>query len=69
MDTQETFNNIKREITTALVLIHPNFQRDFIYSFSTEMVVASILNQRNTKGDELSISFMSDPGSFRPMNY
>jgi hypothetical protein len=58
-DTQEYFNNIKKEITTTPVLISPYFQRDFIiYSFSTEIVVASILTQRNTKGDELSISFM-----------
>jgi hypothetical protein len=42
MDTQEAFNNIKGEITTSLVLISPDFQRDFIiYSFSTETVVAS----------------------------
>jgi hypothetical protein len=58
-DTKEAFNNIKRVITTALVLISPDFQRDFIiYSFSIETVVASILTQRNTKGDKLSISFM-----------
>ena len=43
-DSQEDFNNIKKEITTTPVLINPDFQRDFIiYSFSTEMVVASIL--------------------------
>jgi hypothetical protein len=30
VDTQEDFNNIKREITTTLVLISPYFQRDFI---------------------------------------
>jgi hypothetical protein len=60
MDTQEDFNNIKKEITTAPVLISPYFQRDFIiYSFATEMVVASILTQRNTKGEEFPISFMS----------
>jgi hypothetical protein len=59
MDTQEAFNNIKMEITTAPVLISPDFQRDFItYLFPTETVVASILTQRNTKGEELPISFM-----------
>jgi hypothetical protein len=59
VDTQGAFNNIKREITIALVLISPNFQRDFIiYSFAIEIVVASILTERNTKGEELSISFM-----------
>ena len=35
-DTQEAFNNIKREITISPVLIRPDFQRDFIiYSFAT----------------------------------
>jgi hypothetical protein len=44
MDTQEAFNNIKKEITTVPVLISPYFQRDFIiYYFATETVVASIL--------------------------
>jgi hypothetical protein len=59
-DTQEAFNNIKKEITTTLVLISLDFQRDFImYSFSTESVVASVLTQRNAKGEELPIKFMS----------
>ena len=60
MDTQEAFSNIKREITTSIVLISPYFQRDFIiYSFATETVVTSILTQINSKGEELPISFMS----------
>jgi hypothetical protein len=59
-DTQEAFNNIKREITTTPVLISPYFERDFIiYSFVIETIVASILTQINTKGEELPISFMS----------
>jgi len=59
MDTQEDFNNIKKEITTAPFLFSLDFQRDFfVYSFAIEMVVASILTQRNTKGEELPISFM-----------
>jgi hypothetical protein len=58
-DTQEDFNNIKGEITTTLVLISPYFQRDFIiYSFATKTIVASVLTQKNTKGEELPISFM-----------
>jgi hypothetical protein len=59
-DTQEVFNNIKGAITTAPVLISPDFQRYFIiYSFATEIVVASFLTQNNIKGEELPISFMS----------
>jgi hypothetical protein len=49
---QEDFNNIKNAITTSSVLISLEFQRDFIsYSFTIEMVVASILTQSNTKGE------------------
>jgi hypothetical protein len=59
IDTQEPFNNIKREISIAPVLISPDFQRDFIiYSFATKMVVAFIFTQRNTKGEELPIRFI-----------
>jgi hypothetical protein len=59
MDTQEAFNNIKREITIALVLIRLYFQREFIiYLFTIESIVAFVLTQRNTKGEELPISFM-----------
>jgi hypothetical protein len=51
-DNQEYFNNIKREITMTPILISPYFQRNFIiYSFATEIVVASIPTQRNTKGE------------------
>jgi hypothetical protein len=57
--TQEVFNNIKGTITTSLVLISLNFQRDFIvYSFSTETFVASVLTRNNIKGEEFPISFM-----------
>jgi hypothetical protein len=59
IDTQEEFNNIKGEITIAPFLISPNFQRYLIiYSFATKTVVASVLTQKNRKGEELPISFM-----------
>jgi hypothetical protein len=59
VDTQEDFNNIKVEIIVAPVLISQDVQMDFIiYSFSTEIVVASVLTQNNMKGEELPISFM-----------
>jgi hypothetical protein len=59
-DTHETFNKIKGAITTTLVLISPYFQKDFIiYSFSTEVVVASVLTQKNINREELPISFVS----------
>jgi hypothetical protein len=60
VDTQEAFNNIKGAITTTLVPISSYFQKDFIiYSFSTEVVVASVLTQKNSNGEEIPISFMT----------
>jgi hypothetical protein len=54
------FNNIKQAITTMPMLISPYFKRDFILHYvSTEGVMASVLTQRNSKGEELPISFMS----------
>jgi hypothetical protein len=62
LDTQESFNNIKGEITTAPILVSPYFQSDFIiYSFTTETIVASIITQKNRKCEELPISFMKTP--------
>jgi len=57
---QRDFNNIKHAISTAPVLISLNFNKYFIiYSFASEETIASILTQRNSKGEELTISFMS----------
>jgi hypothetical protein len=51
-DTQEAFNNIKGEITTAPILISPEFQRYFIiYSFSIEALIVSILTQKYSNGE------------------
>jgi hypothetical protein len=59
-DIQNSFNNIKHAITTTPVLISPDFDRDFIiYSFSTEGTMASVLTQKNLRGEEIPISFMS----------
>jgi hypothetical protein len=58
-DTHEAFNNIKVAITIAPVLVSLDFQRDFIiYSFAKETIVASVLTQKNSKGEELPIIFM-----------
>ena len=47
-------------MTIAHVLIIPYFKRDFIlYSFAIEGVMASVLTQRNSKGEELPTRFMS----------
>jgi hypothetical protein len=59
-ETQKDFENIKHAITTTHVLVSPYFDKYFIlYSFSSKETIASILTQRNSKGEELPISFMS----------
>jgi hypothetical protein len=55
-DIQKDFTEIKHAITTAHVLISPDFDKYFIlYSFSSEETIASILTQKNEKAEELPI--------------
>jgi hypothetical protein len=61
-ETQRDFSEIKHAITTAHVLVSPDFDKDFIlYSFSSEETITSILTQKNEKGEELPIAFMRKP--------
>jgi len=55
-----TFENIKVEITQALTLMHPNFNRDFIlYMFSSYVSFVVVLKQKDQDGNEYPIAFMS----------
>jgi len=57
--TSEGFYRNKHAITTSLVLISPDFDKDFIlYSFTLEETIVSILTQKNEKEKELPIDFM-----------
>jgi hypothetical protein len=57
---RESFNQIKKALTKALVLINPDYSKDFlIFSFASFDTMASFLLQKNIEGLEQPISFFS----------
>jgi hypothetical protein len=70
IEIQAAFTKIKHAINTAPVLVSPNFDKDFIlYMFASEETIASILTQRNSKGEELPINFMNKTLHDYELNY
>lgn len=59
-DARNSFANIKKALTEALVLIIPNCTKDFhIFYFASEHIVAGVLLQKNTDNLEQPIAFYS----------
>jgi hypothetical protein len=55
-----SFDQIKKDLTEAPVLISPNYSKEFlIFSFASFDTVAAVLLQKNVKGLEQPISFFS----------
>jgi hypothetical protein len=60
IESQNSFDLIKKALTEAPMLISPDYSKDFfIFSFATFDNVAAILLQRNVEGLEQPISFFS----------
>jgi hypothetical protein len=56
----ESFDQIKRAFTEALVRNSPDYSKDFlIFSFASFDTVAAVLLQKNVEGLEQPISFFS----------
>ena len=54
------FNEIKKSIIEDLVLVSPNFSKDFIvFSFASEHTIAGVLLQKNQQNAEHPIAFFS----------
>jgi hypothetical protein len=52
-EPRESFNQIKKALTEAPVLISPDYSKDFlIFSFASFDTVAAVLLQRNEEGQE-----------------
>ena len=69
-EVRKYFTDIKRALTQALVLISPDFSKDFqIYSFASEHTVAGILLQKNDEGLEQPIAFYSKILRDAPLRY
>jgi hypothetical protein len=60
IESRQSFNQIKKALTKAPVLISPDYSKDFlIFSFSSFDTVAVVLLQKNSEGLEQPISFFS----------
>ena len=57
---REAFSTIKDAITRSPVLVSPDYTKDFmVFSFASEDIIAGVLCQKNFKGFEQPIAFMS----------
>jgi hypothetical protein len=60
IESRNSFDQIKKALTEALVLISPDYSKDFlIFSFASFDIVATVLLQKNVEGLEQPISFFS----------
>ena len=60
IEARQSFNDIKKEIIEALVLVSPQFSKDFmIFSYASEHTIAGDLLQKNQHNTEQPISFFS----------
>jgi hypothetical protein len=60
VEPRESFNQIKKALTEAPMLISPDYSKDFlIFSFASFDTVATVLLQKNHEGLEHPISFFS----------
>jgi hypothetical protein len=67
---KKDFQHIKEAITVAPVLVSPNFTKDFIiFSFASKDTIVRVLLQKNDKGGEQPIAFMSKVLRDSKLNY
>ena len=60
VEAMKYFKNIKKDISEALVLVSPNFDKYFvIFSYASEHTIAAVLLQKNYQGEEQPITFFS----------
>jgi hypothetical protein len=58
--SKKAFREIKTAISEALVLISPDYSKDFqIFSFASEDTIAGVFLQKNDQGQEQPIAYMS----------
>ena len=70
LEAKKSFEEIKDALTKALVLISPNFEKDFqIYSFASEHTIVGVLLQKNEEGHEQPIAFYNRTLRDAPLKY
>lgn len=59
-EANKYFSEVNLSLTTAIVLISPDFTNDFmIFYFASEHTITTILLQKNSEGNEQPIAFLS----------
>jgi hypothetical protein len=59
-ESRKSFEKVKHALTQAPVLIGPNYTKDlFLFSFTYEHTITTILLQKNNEGYEQSIAFFN----------
>jgi hypothetical protein len=60
IESRDSFDQIKKDLTGAPMLINPDYSKDFlIFSFASFDTVVVVLLQKNAEGLEQPISFFS----------
>jgi hypothetical protein len=66
----QAFNDIKKAIIDAPSLMSPDFSQDFtLYTFASDRSYTAVLNQKNSKNNEVPITFMSSSFKGVELNY
>jgi hypothetical protein len=69
-ESKQSFEQVKRALTEAPILISPNFTKDFyLFSFASEHTIAAVLLQKNNEGYEQPISLFSKALRDTALNY
>jgi hypothetical protein len=69
-EQKDAFNNIKVVISQAPVLRSPDFNREFfLYTFSSDQLLAAVLNQKDDGNNKALVSFMSTNIQGVELNY
>ena len=67
---KKSFEDIKKAISEAPVLVSPNFSKDFlIFSFTSEYTIAALLLQKNQEENEQPIGFYNKTLRDAPLKY
>ena len=70
LEAKTSFELVKQALTKTLVLISPDFSKDFyIFSFASEHTIAVVLLQKNPQGQEQPIAFFSKELRDAPLKY
>ena len=70
VEAKQSFEEIKKSLTQAPVLISPKFSKEFlVFTFASEKTIARVLLQKGQQGTEQPISFFSRTLAYSELKY